>query len=206
MGIYIDRGKTKQHVEGHENPEEAAVLGLPRQEYENGGNADMAAGEGSGRPFAGTVGINHHLIEWCRRVARCVHGLAHGLKIVMQVGEYTCCYFVQPYSRKVVLRTSHRQEDKNDIIYKERGEDNEGSLHKLFIAEQKEEKRYNGYEREVCCIAHIHELAENDIWTFLCEEQRRLAAKELLFEARHEVVEVGEHPVELVGIRVPPGE
>ena len=67
VGVDIHRGGTEQQVERQEQqcqPLEAVAEGKDEQQ---GGNADVAAGEGGGGAFAGLVGYADQLVEGYNR-------------------------------------------------------------------------------------------------------------------------------------------
>ena len=63
MGEDVDGGKAQEYIHGNHDPEEPSATGFPGQEHQDGGDADMAAGEGCRGALAGSVGVFHHVVE-----------------------------------------------------------------------------------------------------------------------------------------------
>ena len=157
----IDGGKAHQHVEGHHTPEERFASCLPRQEHQDGGDAHMTAGEGGCRTFTGIVGTLHQGVEESVAPSWRGHSFHVGGEVVADVGEhpvgdilYVCCQIV-------VLRTSDRQEDKDDVVDEEGREDDELRTQELLISPEEVEQRDDGYQGEIRGVAQMHELAED---------------------------------------------
>mgnify|MGYP007101831046 CR=1 FL=1 len=206
VGTDIDSGHAHQDVEWHDQPEQPAALGAPGKEQQDGGDAYMTAGEGCRGAFTGFVGTGYALVEEPVAVTRGRQRLVVGGKIVVKVGEYALSDVVQTCRRIIVLRSCNGQEDEDDVVDEERGEDDEYRTVELCVSPKEIECCHECYQRVVGSIAQMHQFTENGIADRLGEEQCRLTAEQLLFNARKEMVEIGEYLVQFIGIRIPPGE
>ena len=127
-----------------------------------------------------------------------------GGEVVAHIGEVALCGGVHAYGFIVILRPGHGQYDVYHVVYEERCEYDKGRAVEVFVPPDEEEQRHDEYHREVGSVAEVHQFAEHGAGQGAAEEQRRLASEELLLPCGEVVVEVWEHAVELVGVRVPP--
>ena len=204
VSLDIDGGKTHQYKQRQHAIEQLPIATTPGQNHEDGSHTDMTAGESRCWSFARFVGTGHTLIEETFVVARYGKRLVVCDKVVADIGECAIRYVVESCGQVIILRTGDGQEDKDDVIDEERREDDEHRTVELLITAEEVEQRYKGNHREVRYIAQVHQLAEHGMRPCLCEEQRRLTTKKLLLVACKHVVEVGEDPVQQIGVGIPP--
>ena len=164
----------------------------------------MAAGEGGRGTLARGMSMLHELIE--PAVGPAGHG-HHGVvseEIVADGREQPLSDGVGSHSKIVVLGAGHGQEDENSIEQEEGGEYDEGGAQELLIALKEIIEGDDDHEQEIAGVAEVHKLAPHRPREPLAEEQGWLAAEERLLEAGKEVVEIGEYPVQGVGVGIPP--
>ena len=123
MSLDIDRCEAHQNEQRQHAIEQFPILTAPSQDHEDGGHTDMTTGEGCCRLFARFVGAGHALIEKAFGIARNRECLIVGCKIVADVGECAIRNVVEACSQIIILWTCNGQEDENDVIDKERRED-----------------------------------------------------------------------------------
>ena len=153
VGLDIDGGEAHQDVEWHHTPEEPLAAQSPGEKHQDGRYAYMAAGEGCRRPLACCMGILHDLIEESVVPAWHRQRLLVGGEIVAQIGKDTCRDALDAHCLIVVLGTSDRQEDEDDVVDEERHEDHEHRTVELLVTEEKGEQRHQSYQRIVGGIA-----------------------------------------------------
>ena len=96
----------------------------------------MTAWESGSWALACSMGTSHTLIEesifptWYRQ------RLIVSSKVIADIGEVALSYLVYPRCQVIILRTSNWQQDKNDVIDKERCQDYECGTSKLLITIQ----------------------------------------------------------------------
>ena len=149
VSLDIDGGQTHQHEQWQHAVEEEFVTTAPGQNHEDGGDANVTAGEGCCGTFARIVGTLHQAVEETVAVARHVQCLIVGGEIIVDVGEDALRDALRTYCQIVILRPCDRQEDEDDVIDKERRENNELRAVELLIAAEKVEQRHQGNHREI---------------------------------------------------------
>ena len=204
MGQDIYGGEAQEHEHRHHDPEEPPAAGLPCQEHQDGGDADVTAGEGCRGSFACGMGVLHHVVEEAIAPSwQCHHFLVVG-EIMVQVGEDALCNLIHAYCRIIELRTGNREKDEDDVEAEEGRQDDEGGPFELLISAEEIEKGHEGYQWEIGGVAEVHQFAEYRVAECLREEQGGLETEQPLVVAGKEVVETGEYPVEFIGVGIPP--
>ena len=202
----VNGGEAHQHEEGQYAIEEFLVLGAPGEEEQDCTDAYMTAGEGGRGAFAGIVGGHHALVEESVAIAGDGQALTVRGEKVVHVGEHSVGDVIHTCGQIVVLWSCDGQRDEDDVVDEERSEYDKGRATEFFITVKEIEQGHQGDQWIVRGIAQVHQLAEHRIGEVLREEQGRLAVEKLLLIACEEMVEVGEHPVELIGVGIPPGK
>ena len=133
MGAEIDRGKIHQDEAHHRERDKTLAACTPCQKGEDDGYADMTAGESGSGAFACFVGSLHQLVEESVRTARDGELVLMGGEIIADVGEYPLHDIVETCSVVIVLGTRHWQGYEDDVIDKERSEDDERDALKILI-------------------------------------------------------------------------
>ena len=123
-----------------------------------------------------------------------------------QVGEMSLRYLLCAHCLVVKLRPDHRQEDKDNVEEEERGQDDKGGVGELPWALDEVVEHYGANHGIVADVAQTERLAEPCRRHQLAEHQCGLTPEERLFPSGKDVVEVEEEAIELVCVRVPPGE
>ena len=164
----------------------------------------MAAGEGGGGTLAGIVGDVEQVVAEAVAPTGRGHALTMREEPVAEIGEDALCYLVGAHGEVVELGPSDGQQDENDIVGKEGAEYDEGAHLELLIALEEVVEKEDEHQREVGDIAQAHQLREPPPRHGLREEQRRLTAKDSLFPTSKNMVKVGQHTVQFVGVGVPP--
>ena len=202
--LYIDGGQTHQHEQRQHTEKEVLVTAAPGQDHEDGGDADMTAGEGCRGALTRFMGILHQTVEEAVAVAGHGHCLVVGGEVIVDVGENALCDALWSYCQIIILGSRDGQEDEDDVVDEECREDDELRAVELLIAEEEVEQRHEGNHREIGGIPQVHELAEDGVGDGLREQKGWLTAEEALLIAREQMVEVGEDAVELIGVGIPP--
>ena len=127
-----------------------------------------------------------------------------GGEIIADVGEYPLHDIVETCSVVIVLGTRHWQGYEDDVIDKERSEDDERDALKILIPAEEIIESNDAYHRVIGGIAHEHQFTEKDTRHGLIEEQGRLTAEELLLPRGEDVVKVGEDAIDLIRVGIPP--
>ena len=120
VSLNINGGQTHQYEQRQHDIEQQPVMSAPSQNHEDGGHADMTAGEGRCRTFACSMGILNHVVEEAVAIARHGERLSVGGKIGADIGEYAVGDVVETCSEIIILRSCYGQEDKDDVINEER--------------------------------------------------------------------------------------
>ena len=149
VGLDIDGGQTHQHIERHHTPEERFAAGAPGEEHQDGGDADMTAGEGGGGTLARFMGTLYHMVEESVAPTRSGYHLLMGGEVTAYVGEHTAGDILKACRKIIVLWSGDRQEDKDDIVDEECREDDELYSFELRIAAEEIEQRDDGNQWEI---------------------------------------------------------
>ena len=124
----------------------------------------------------------------------------------MYIGEHAAGNVVETYGTVIVLRSGNREHYIYYIIGEERCEDDECCPAEVGIAAEEIEKRHHGYHGKIGGIAHVHQLADEGMAESGGKDEGGLKAKDMLLPGGENMVEIGEHAVELVGVGIPPRE
>jgi len=159
----IDSGQTHQYEQREHAIEQNPIAATPGQNHEDGGYADMTAGEGSCGTFACSMGILYHVVEETVAIARHGQWLIVGGEIVVNIGKYALCDVLNACCQIIVLWTRDRQEDKHNVIDEERSQDDEGRTVELLITAEEVKQCYKSDHREIRNVAQVHEFAEHRV-------------------------------------------
>ena len=132
------------------------------------------------------------------------HSLAVRQKPVAQIGKHASGYLLRAYGQIVELGTRDRQQDEDDVIGEKRGQHHEGGHLELMVALEEIIEVDDEHQREIADVAQTHQFGEPAVGHRLREKQRGLTAEDGLLGGGEQVVEVGQHPVQLVGVGIPP--
>ena len=206
VGPQVDGGEVDKQQEHQRQDGERFVTGVPGQERQDDGDADMTAGEGCRGALAFRVGGFQELVEEAVGIAGDGQFVLMGGEIVADVGEHAFRDVVESCRVVIVLGSRHWQEVEDQIVDEERGEDDKRGALELLVAAEKIEECDGGYQREVAGVAHQQQFVDEVVGYGLTEEQGRLTAEDLLLPRGKDMVEIGEDAVHQVGVGIPPGE
>ena len=164
----------------------------------------MTGGESRRGAFSGVVGIDHHLIEESFGMAWSRQHLLMEVEVAANVGEHAPCNIINAHGQIVEHGTRDGNHDEDDIIKEEGGHDDERATTEICVLFQEIIDRDQDDQREIGHIAQVHQFRKHDIRAFLGKQQGRLTTEKLLFPTGKHMVEIGQHAVDLVGIRIPP--
>ena len=206
VGLDVDGGEEEEHGERDERVEERLAAAVPCQQEQGEADAHVAAGKGRRGTLARLVCGLHEMVEESVLPPGAGQTLLVREEIVVQVGEDARCNLLLAYGAVVILRPCYRHEHKNDIMHKEGPHENHHHAFELLLSVQGVEYGHYHHHRIVAAVAQAHQFAEEGAAEVLREEQGRLAAEEALFERGEHMVQVGQGPVQLVGVGIPPAE
>ena len=198
MGLDVHRGQAQQHVERSPHHEKQLAAAVKGKHHEYGSHSHVRAGERCGGPFArclGPVGVS-----------RCGKTLAVGVEIVVHVGEYACRRVAYTYRLIIICGSGDRHKYEYHVIDEERRQHYEGATLELLIPAEEIEKHHQGYQRIVGGVAKTHKLAHDRRREARRKGKGGLESEHRLLERGEHVVEVREHPVELISVGIPPGK
>ena len=205
MRLDVDRGSTQQQVERQEAGEQLPAA-APRHNHQDGGHADVRAGESCRGTLAHLLGTLHQVVEEAVLVARTGKQLLVVVEVIADGRENALRHTVGTDSREVELRTGNGDEYIYKVIDEESGDDDE--RHLLEEVETVEEVPHHHYQNHGVIeeVAHVERLADPHLRETFAEPDGRLSAEEPLLCRGEHVVEVGEDAVELESVGIPIGE
>ena len=107
--------------------------------------------------------------------------------------------------RLIIKGGAHdRHQVEDDIKGHKRCHDDEYATLELGIVAEEIDQSHAGYHGVIGGVAHAHQLGDDGRGELLGKHQRGLETKQRLLPLGKDVVEVGQHAVELIGIGIPP--
>lgn len=145
----VDGGHAHEDEEEKDGAPKPATTGTQGQEEEDGSDADMAAGKGSGRPFARVVCHVEQMVKKSVRPSWSRHAEVVGEEPVAHIGEDTCGNAVETDGRIVELRPGDWHKDEDDVVNEKRGNDDIRGLHELVVTPEEIVQRDEDYQRKI---------------------------------------------------------
>lgn len=205
MRLNVHRCTAKQQIERQQESKQPATS-TPRHNHQDSGNTHMRTGESRRGTFANLLRTLYQIVEEPMIVSRSGQQLLIMVEVIPNGREHSLRHIIVPDSRKIELRTCHRNKDINQIIDKERGDQHERQLLEVLKPIDKVPDYYNQYHRIVEEVSHIERLTHPHMREAEAEPHRRLSAEHPLFCRSKNMVQVREYPVKLKCIGIPIGK
>ena len=179
---------------------------MPEQPHQHRRHSHVRAGKGCRGALAGFLGSLDELVAHAVDVARRGQTVLMVVEVVVHGWEDGCGYLLQTHGLVVERRSDDRHEDEYHVEEKERcQEDKRGAL-ELVVPPEEVVEHHQGYHGVVGTVAEVEKLTDNGRCHLLAEQQCRLATEPRLLDLGKDVVQVLESAVQLVGVRIPPGQ
>ena len=206
MRLDIHGSHTQEDVEWQHGEEQLAVSAVPGKEHTDGTYAHVRTREGGGRSLSCFLGILYELVENSVGIAWGWQTVGMGTEVIAHCREDTLGNILHSHGIEVERWSHHRHVNVDEIVDEEAGEHHKAHSFSLVVSAEEIVEYYRCYHRIIHEVSHRHQFTHHRPGQCLGKEQGGLASKEILFPSRKEMVEVGEHAVDLVSIWIPPGK